>query len=152
MRRAPRARLLAGLLTASLLTGCAEVEVSTELRPHTVNGHDPDSTWHLHANVWGYYLLAKIPLITGSVDEPGRLAWFTDTVNQPGVTRLLGDAASALGVDELRDVQSMVTSNWLLLVLWLPECWATATVTRPPALKEIPPLEPADGPQVGGGS
>ncbi len=132
------------LLLALPLGACAEVEVSTELGPTPVNGGDPDSTWHVHANVWGYYLLAKVPLVTGSVDAPGRLAWFTDTVSQPGVTRLLGDAASALGADEVEDLHSLVSSSWLLLVLWLPECWATATLRRAPALKEIPPLGPAD--------
>ena len=88
------------------LGGCASVQVGTGTRVVSPGqGADPDQTWQIHANVWGYYFFAKLPLATGSTDNVGMWTFFTDTVNADAITRLLGDAAVALGADELRDLR-----------------------------------------------
>jgi hypothetical protein len=140
----PRATRLAFLLLLLWLPGCAGVQVGTGTRPFESGdpNTDPDHTWQLHANVWGYYVFAKLPGATGSIDHPGTWVWFTDTVNTEAITRLLGDAATALGATELRDVEVVVHSDWFAGPLWIAEAWGSAVATAPPDRHEVPPLLP----------
>jgi hypothetical protein len=143
-RRGGFVLVIAALALSLSAPGCSHVEVvgSDRLQAPGQPGNDPDCTWYLASDVWGYLLFGKVPLVSGDIDHPGTLAWFRTTTNLEGCIRLVEDAAGPLGADELREVHTDILSQWVFLGFWLPEARATAVATRRPALHALPPLEP----------
>lgn len=132
------------LLAASLLAACSSVEAvgSAHVAGPQARSYDPDSTWYIYSDVWGFTFFAKLPVVAGDIERVGKLAWFRTTVNLPGCVRLLEGAAAAFGADELHELTADVYSEWCMLCFWLPEARASAIITRPSALRKIAPLEP----------
>ena len=91
---------------AVLFAGCVSVE--------TVKGADLNkqalanagiTVAHLNVQNWGIYLFT-IPLISGSTEEVGKMAFFKDTVNPASVTPVIAAESRKLGGTQLLDLAS----------------------------------------------
>ena len=89
---------------------------------------------HLYANSWGYYVFAKLPYLSGGVDEDGRPEWryFEDAVKVETVVTLLEAEARRRGATHLVDLKSDWLSEWAApsLIFWIVETQASATALR----------------------
>lgn len=96
------------IITAIMLftAGCASVQVAEKgvLNGQKLGAGEPIA--HINAQNWGFYFL-KWPLVTGSVDKPGSIAFFSeDSVNVPQTVRLLTKTAQDLNASATTDIQS----------------------------------------------
>ena len=102
--------LVATVLTAAVLCGCASVSV---VEGPDLNGQklarSGKSVAHLQAENWGIYLF-MIPLITGSTDNFGVPTLVTDTVSPQALTAAVTKQAKAAGARTTADLVTDVTS------------------------------------------
>ena len=101
---------------AMLFAGCVSVE--------TVKGADLNkqdlcnagtTVAHLNVQNWGIYLFT-IPLVSGSTDEVGKMAFFKDTVNPLSVTPVIAAESKKLGGTRLLDLASQYSEFGFIFV------------------------------------
>lgn len=99
------------IIAITLLTvGCASVQIAEKdlLNGQKLSSGEPIA--HINAQNWGFYFL-KWPLLTGSVEKPGSMAFFSeDSVNVPQTVRLLTKTAQDLKASSTTDIQSSRSS------------------------------------------
>ena len=88
-------------------TGCASVQVTTQ---SDLGGMKLTPTEepiaHINAQNWGFYFLS-IPLITGSAEKPGRIAFFSeDSVTVPKTVQVLTQKAKELNATKVTAIAS----------------------------------------------
>ena len=102
--------LVATVLTAAVLCGCASVSV---VEGPDLNGQklarSGKTVAHLQAENWGIYLF-MIPLITGSTDNFGVPTLVTDTVSPQALTAAVTKQAKSAGARTTADLVTDVTS------------------------------------------
>ena len=100
--------LVATVLTAAVLCGCASVSV---VEGPDLNGQklarSGKSVAHLQAENWGIYLF-MIPLITGSTDNPGSMVFLQDTVTVKNAIQMLTAKSNEL---KASGTYNIVTKN-----------------------------------------
>ncbi|NLF93514.1 MAG: hypothetical protein GX564_06465 [Oligosphaeraceae bacterium] len=93
-----------------LVAGCASVQIAEKDLLHGQKLAAGEPIAHINAQNWGFYFL-KWPLLTGSVDNPGSIAFFSeDSVNVPQTVRLLTQTAQDLKATSVTDIQSSRSS------------------------------------------
>ncbi|NLZ63107.1 MAG: hypothetical protein GX902_04805 [Lentisphaerae bacterium] len=96
-----------------LAMGCASVQVAEKSLLNGQKLADGEPIAHINAQNWGFYFL-KWPLLTGSVDNPGTISFFSeDSVNVPQTVRLLTQTAKDLKATSVTDIQSTRSSVML---------------------------------------
>ena len=91
---------------AVLFSGCVSVETvkGADLNKQAL-GNAGITVAHLNVQNWGIYLF-KIPLISGSTEDVGSMAFFKDTVNPASVTPIIAAESRKLGGTQLLDLAS----------------------------------------------
>lgn len=91
---------------AMLFAGCVSVETvkGADLNKQALSNTDT-TVAHLNVQNWGIYLFT-IPLVSGSTDEVGKIAFFKDTVNPASVTPIIAAESKKLGGTKLLDLAS----------------------------------------------
>lgn len=117
------------------MTGCSSFTSAANLnRVKIIPGtqaHDYQA--HVHADVWGVYLLGAIPMFSGSTVTPGRCTFFNDTVNVPSVVGMTTKMTrTRLNSDKLYDLQSSTESTWLVpsVLFWYKRVQVSGNVSR----------------------
>lgn len=107
-----RKLLVAGtiLALASLVSGCASVDIATRLNGQQLTAQGDTPIAHLNANNWGIYWFPIIPLITGNTRNPGMVSVFEDNVTVKDVVDMTTARSMTLGATKLTDLQSSTTS------------------------------------------
>ena len=87
---------VAAVVTMAVFTGCASVEVApaTLLSKQKIS-YSGQTIAHLNANTWGIYFF-HIPVITPSIEAPGKLELFKDTVTTDACVNVLTAEAKKL--------------------------------------------------------
>jgi len=97
----------------ALIQGCASTQVAKD---KDLSGEylsaSGSSVAHVYGTNWGLYCLS-IPLISGSTDNPGTIAWGQDTVNVPSIVKMVTAKAKNLGGTATLDVKSNTSSFWI---------------------------------------
>lgn len=125
------------LFVAGLICGCSHVQVvdATHLNGQALS-REGGTVAHLNASSWGIYLFNWIPLVSGSLDTPGRFTLLQDTAKVEDAVELLTRKASELGADRTDNLQSFTDSWWQTwsLVIWMRAAYASgnAIVTDSP--------------------
>ena len=70
---------------------------------------------HLNVQNWGIYLF-KIPLVSGSTESVGDMAFFKDTVNPASVTPIIAAESKKLGGTKLLDLASQYNEFGFIFV------------------------------------
>lgn len=115
--------LTIAVIGLALMQGCASTQVAQDKdlsgQNLSVSG---TNVAHVYGSNWGLYCFS-IPLISGSVDKPGSVAWGEDTVNVPSVTKMVTAKSGALGATSTLDVSSNTKCYWIFptLVLFLKD-------------------------------
>ena len=103
--------LLMTTLVIAILTGCSAVQVAN---PHSFNGlklsPQGKSVAHISGFANGIYFLC-FPLITGSTENVGSLAFFKNTITVTELTSAVTQEASMLEADATIDLASSTTST-----------------------------------------
>lgn len=107
---------LAGLTAATLMTGCASVDVSNKGADMVVVQNS------------GCFLLGCIPLFSGDPDYPNKQVcnWFSNTVKLETNMRLLREEAENQGASAVRNVASHMDSESILLFLLKRKIYKTS--------------------------
>lgn len=90
----------------ALFSGCASVSEAPAEMLHSQKIGPGQTVAHLEATNWGIYLFS-IPLLTGSVEEPGKIVVFQDTVNAGSVVSLLTAKSKELNATGTYNIVSM---------------------------------------------
>ncbi|HPY91051.1 MAG TPA: hypothetical protein PLE92_01000 [Lentisphaeria bacterium] len=90
-----------------IVSGCASTQV-TELADLSgmklTSAEEPIA--HINAQNWGFYFLS-IPLITGSAENPGRIAFFSeDSVTVPKTVSVMTQKAKELNASKVTAISS----------------------------------------------
>ncbi len=90
-----------------VVSGCASVQV-TELAD--LSGmkltQTEEPVAHINAQNWGFYFLS-VPLITGSAENPGKIAFFSeDSVNVPKTVGVMTKKAKELNATKVTAISS----------------------------------------------
>ena len=95
---------LAGLTAATLMTGCASVDVSNKGADMVVVQNS------------GCFLLGCIPLFSGDPDYPNKQVcnWFSNTVKLETNMRLLAEEAGRQGATGVRNIASHMDDEGIL--------------------------------------
>ncbi|MBN2491547.1 MAG: hypothetical protein JXQ29_11925 [Planctomycetes bacterium] len=114
-----------------MLNGCAEIHVARNLNGQAL-GESGEPIAHVSATNWGYYLLAYIPLVAGSTENPGAIRFFSDTVEVDDLVTMVTRKSKELGGTHTTDMSSSVLSWWVntIPILWLREAQVSANVLR----------------------
>ncbi|MBR2435856.1 MAG: hypothetical protein IKB22_10345 [Lentisphaeria bacterium] len=125
----------AGVAAALALAGCSSFTAADNLNNVQIAPKSSPDTYqaHIHAEVWGIYLMGVIPVFTGSTVSPGRCAVFEDTVNIPstiGMTTKLTKAR--MNTEKIYDLQSETTSTWLspTILFWYKAVQVSGNISR----------------------
>lgn len=105
--------IAAAVAALALIQGCASTQVAKDkdLSGENINGSGTNVA-HIYGTNWGLYCLS-IPLISGSTDKNGTIAWGQDTVNVPSVVKMVTEKAKNLGGTSTLDLQSSTSSFWI---------------------------------------
>jgi len=100
------------ILATIILAGCASVETTTKFNGMQVNGSP--TVAHINAKIWGIYLFPTVPLFYPSEGQ----------INVDTAVNMLTQKARAIGATSVSDVQSDLTSSWIVpsFVLWYKGC------------------------------
>ena len=106
--------LIATVVAAlALIQGCASTQIAKD---KDLSGQKLSESGtniaHVYGTNWGLYC-CSIPLISGSTDKPGSIAWGKDTVNVPSVVKMVTGKAQNLGGTMTVDIQSSTSSFWI---------------------------------------
>ena len=110
--------LLAFLATfaAVLFTGCTTVQEAKRFNGMPLdNGANP--AVHTNVKITGYYFLGFLPIVSGSVGDTGKIAFFKDTVTVDHAVRVLTRYSRGAGALEIRNINS--TSGYLPIIPFL---------------------------------
>ncbi len=103
-----KALLLAmAVLAVAVVSGCASVQVTEQA---DLSGMKLTPTEepiaHINAQNWGFYFLS-VPLITGSAENPGKMAFFSeDSVTVPKTVNVLTKKAKELNATKVTAIAS----------------------------------------------
>ncbi len=98
--------------SASIITGCASVDVAKEFNTQRVTVERTTPVAHVNGSTWGLYCL-NIPLITGSTKEVGQIAFGEDSVNIQSVVDIVTKKSKMLGATKTTDLTSSNGSTWI---------------------------------------
>lgn len=108
------ALFLAIFATAVVFTGCVSVETTS---PANLNGQDlslqGQTAAHINVQNWGLYLFS-IPLLTGSTENPGSMAFIEDTVNVESVLPVMTAKSKELKASKTLDLASQYSDFGLI--------------------------------------
>ena len=101
---------------AVLFAGCVSVETvkGADLNKQALSNAGT-TVAHLNVQNWGIYLFT-IPLISGSTDEVGKMAFLKDTVNPACVTPVIAAESKKLGGTRLLDLASQYSEFGFIFV------------------------------------
>ena len=101
---------------AVLFAGCVSVEAvkGADLNKQALSNAGT-TVAHLNVQNWGIYLFT-IPLVSGSTDEVGKIAFFKDTVNPACVTPVIAAESKKLGGVRLLDLASQYSEFGFIFV------------------------------------
>jgi hypothetical protein len=129
--------MLAVLAAATVIamTGCSSFTSAANLNQvKIVPGAQPqDYQAHVHAEVWGVYILSGIPLFSGSTVTPGRCTFFNDTVNVPSAVGMVTKMTrKRLNSDKIYDLQTTTDCSWLIPtgLFWYKSVQVSGNVSR----------------------
>ena len=108
-------------VAAAMIGGCASVKVADDFNNQNISDSGKNVA-HVYGSNWGLYCLS-IPLITGSVDKPGSVAFGKDTVNPKSVVKMVTNKSGELGATKTLDLDTKGSSMWIfpLFVIFLDE-------------------------------
>lgn len=111
------------IATAAAFTGCASVATGRDLNGQKLTlDQQAQDVAHVNVTNWGLYCL-WIPLLSGSTDKPGDIAFMQDTVNVNSMVDLATKESKKMGGKKLVDLNSSRSSIWIMptFVLFLRE-------------------------------
>jgi len=101
------------IATAAALTGCASVATGKDLNGQKLTlEKDAPEVAHVNVTNWGIYCL-WIPLLSGSTEKPGDIAFMQDTVNVNSLVDLATKESKKMGGKKLVDLTSNRNSVWI---------------------------------------
>lgn len=100
---------------ALLFAGCASVEVvkNPDLNRQKISTSETPVA-HLNAQNWGFYLFT-IPLLTGSTEKPGSIAFFEDTVNAQSMVPVITAKSKELKATRTLDLASQFSISGFII-------------------------------------
>lgn len=111
--------IAAAVAALALIQGCASTQVA---KGNDLSGERlcaaGANVAHVYGSNWGLYCFS-IPLISGSTDNPGNIAWGKDTVNVPSVVKMVTTKAKDLGGVSTLGIKSNTSSIWIFPTLVL---------------------------------
>ena len=138
-----RAVMLTAIVAlAAEVCSCATLEV---VPPKQLHGQqlapNTQPVGHIYADNWGWYLFKYIPLVTGSLDRPGSVAWpafFSNQVTLQGLVDKVSQESARRGGTVVTDLRTRDRSAWVpeTFILWLNEYEASANASKPLAPDE----------------
>ena len=101
---------------AMLFAGCVSVETvkGADLNKQALSSAGT-TVAHLNVQNWGIYLFT-IPLVSGSTEEVGKIAFFKDTVNPASVTPIIAAESKKIGGSKLLDLASQYSEFGFIFV------------------------------------
>ncbi len=99
------------------MTGCTTVETTKKFNSMGIGDNRATPVAHVNAKIEGWYLFCIFPLLTGSVNDTGKCAGFTDTVTVENLVGLLTERARGKGGNRVLDLQTRTGSFNLLFLL-----------------------------------
>ncbi|OQA85871.1 MAG: hypothetical protein BWY31_01638 [Lentisphaerae bacterium ADurb.Bin242] len=121
------------LASAMIFSACSSIEVGSTLNNMKLTSSEtPASVAHINADVWGIYLF-NLPLFSGSTNQPGRCAVFSDTVRMDKVVSMITKkAANDFEATAVTDMTSNRTTVWIpiFLVLWYNDIQVSGNAIR----------------------
>jgi hypothetical protein len=104
--------LAAALVTLALVQGCASVQVADDLNGQKI-AVAGSNVAHIYGQNWGIYCLS-LPIVGGSVENPGVTVWGKDTVNVKAVTDMVTGKSKSLGATSALDLKSNTSGFWIM--------------------------------------
>ncbi|MBO5762361.1 MAG: hypothetical protein J6R85_00675 [Lentisphaeria bacterium] len=118
---------LVAVFAAVLFSGCTTVQEAKRFNGMPLdNGAAPVA--HTYVKIGGYYFLGFLPIVSGSVGDTGKIAFFKDTVTVDHAVRVLTRYSRGAGATEIRNINS-TTGFWPILPLLLHYCYVEANGT-----------------------
>lgn len=121
------------LASAVMFSACSSIEVATTLNNEKLTTSETTTSLaHLNGDVWGIYLF-NLPLFSGSTNQPGRCAVFSDTVRMDKVVSMVTKkAATDFEATAVTDMVSNRTSVWIpiFLVFWYNSIQVSGNAVR----------------------
>ena len=120
-------------LGIGLLVGCTTVETAEKFNGLPIGEGSPvPPKAHVNAKISGFYLFGVLPIVTGSVASPGKVAVFKDTVTLENAVSVLTRSARGMGGVRVYDLNSARSSFSFPLLFSIESVQATGTVAKDP--------------------
>lgn len=118
------------VVSLALIQGCASTQVADQLNGQSLSSSGTNVA-HVYGTNWGLYCMS-LPLISGSIEKPGSIAWGKDTVNVKSVTDMVTAKSKALGSTSTLDVKSNTKSFWIMptFVLFIDSVEVSANAVK----------------------
>jgi len=107
--------IAAAVAALVLIQGCASTQIAkdNDLSGQKISDESGvNNVAHVYGTNWGLYC-CSIPLISGSTDKVGSIAWGQDTVNVASVVKMVTGKAQNLGGTSTLDLTSTTSSFWI---------------------------------------
>ncbi|HBM17070.1 MAG TPA: hypothetical protein DD381_12110 [Lentisphaeria bacterium] len=101
-----------------LIAGCSSVKVvqGADLNGQQLSSDSRTNVAHISASSLGLYGCVVAPLVVGSAEKPGSIAWFSEDATQEGpVAKMVTTKAKELGATSVLDLQSQ--KNWIIPII-----------------------------------
>lgn len=108
--------LLFFVLIALSGLGCTTLESTNKFNSMQIGDNGAKPVAHVYGRITGWYFFGLFPFITGSVNDTGKCAVFTDTVTTENLVGLLTEKARGKGGNRVLDLQTHQGGVNLLLV------------------------------------
>lgn len=97
-------------------SGCTTLESTNKFNSMAIGDNGAKPVAHVYGRVSGWYLFGIFPLITGSVNDTGKCAVFTDTVTIENLVGLLTEKARGKGGNRVLDLQTQAGETSFILL------------------------------------
>lgn len=117
-----------------VLAGCAHTHSSKSFNGQLTEVTDDKPVAHIHADIFGYYLFNKYPIVVGNPYSKWGFSLFTDTVTTEDCVYMLTQRAEEMNADKVTNIKTNIENTgavgYCFWIFWYKDVQASGNAVK----------------------